>query len=381
MLESSPTTRRGPSPPAPGPAVGCGSRPGSGDARRLRPASRRAVPPPPALPPARRPVAEQRSARPARAQRGRRAAQVQHPAARPDRPDRPDRRSSRRKAGRTGRKKATLGSTSYDAAEDEPFEPDWSGSTWYGASSGTYWTINPKEYADPRKHGPEYQRRARRVIDGVEDDPTSEDATFAGEDLSGQETESGRRGASDVPASTAAGPIRTTRPPTRPTTADANAAQRGATAASAGRRRTQPVDRRQRRPPPARRRRPDREARPRVPRLGPVRDRDLVALRGDVGLQPVHRRLRRLGRDLDGADPVRRHRPVRPAAVARCDLGGRNAGRHGRGARRGVRPERRWRVAPAGRSHGRARRRARSSATSPARRSRRAGDWGWRRVP
>ena len=58
--------------------------------------------------------------------------------------------------------KATPGSTTYDAAEDEPFEPDWSGGTWYGASSGTYWTLNPKEYADPRKHGPEYQRRARR---------------------------------------------------------------------------------------------------------------------------------------------------------------------------------------------------------------------------
>ena len=54
--------------------------------------------------------------------------------------------------------KATPGSTTYDTAEDEPFEPDWSGGTWYGASSGTYWTINPKEYADPRKHGPEYQR-------------------------------------------------------------------------------------------------------------------------------------------------------------------------------------------------------------------------------
>ena len=63
--------------------------------------------------------------------------------------------------------KATPGSTTYDAAEDEPFEPEWSGGTWYGASSGTYWTINPKEYADPRKHGPEYQRRARRRLDGT----------------------------------------------------------------------------------------------------------------------------------------------------------------------------------------------------------------------
>ncbi len=58
--------------------------------------------------------------------------------------------------------KATLGSTSYDGVEG-PFEPDWRGASWYGTTSGTYWTLNPKEYADPRKHGPEYQARARRA--------------------------------------------------------------------------------------------------------------------------------------------------------------------------------------------------------------------------
>ena len=73
-------------------------------------------------------------------------------AARPGRPG----------SGRRGRPKATIGSTSYDGTENEPFEPGWSGATWYGAASGTYWTINPKEYADPRKHGPEYLARARR---------------------------------------------------------------------------------------------------------------------------------------------------------------------------------------------------------------------------
>ena len=62
--------------------------------------------------------------------------------------------------------KATPGSTTYDAA-DEPFNPEWSGASWYGTTSGTYWTINPKEYADPRKHGPEYQARARRAWTGV----------------------------------------------------------------------------------------------------------------------------------------------------------------------------------------------------------------------
>ena len=61
------------------------------------------------------------------------------------------------------RGKATLGSTSYDDADAGLVEPDWSGASWYGTTSGTYWTINPKEYADPRKHGPEYQARARRA--------------------------------------------------------------------------------------------------------------------------------------------------------------------------------------------------------------------------
>ena len=78
------------------------------------------------------------------------------------RPSGDDRRRRRRRRGRPP-DKATLGSTSYDGADAGPFEPDWGGATWYGTTSGTYWTINPKEYADPRKHGPEYQARARRA--------------------------------------------------------------------------------------------------------------------------------------------------------------------------------------------------------------------------
>jgi curved DNA-binding protein CbpA len=65
--------------------------------------------------------------------------------------------------GERRRKKATLGSTSYDDVDPGAFSPDWGGASWYGTTSGTYWTINPKEYADPRKHGPEYQARARRA--------------------------------------------------------------------------------------------------------------------------------------------------------------------------------------------------------------------------
>jgi DnaJ domain len=75
------------------------------------------------------------------------------PSARPGRSARPERPPN----------KATLGSTSYDGADAEPLDPDWGGASWYGTSSGTYWTLNPKEYADPRKHGPEYQARARRA--------------------------------------------------------------------------------------------------------------------------------------------------------------------------------------------------------------------------
>lgn len=58
--------------------------------------------------------------------------------------------------------RARLGTTTYDGvgAEDE----SWHGASWYGVSTGTYWTINPKEYADPRKHGPEYLARGRRPV-------------------------------------------------------------------------------------------------------------------------------------------------------------------------------------------------------------------------
>jgi DnaJ-like protein len=63
--------------------------------------------------------------------------------------------------GRRTTRKATLGSTSYDEAR-ESADPTWGGAAWYGPTSGEYWTVNPREYADPRKHGPEYQSRARR---------------------------------------------------------------------------------------------------------------------------------------------------------------------------------------------------------------------------
>ncbi len=65
--------------------------------------------------------------------------------------------SERSKRGRAARK-ATLGSTTYDEVGDAG-EPTWQGADWYGPVSGTYWTVNPKEYADPRKHGPEYTAR------------------------------------------------------------------------------------------------------------------------------------------------------------------------------------------------------------------------------
>jgi hypothetical protein len=69
------------------------------------------------------------------------------------------------RSGRRSTRKATMGSTSYDEARDVN-DPTWSGASWYGPSSGEYWIVNPREYADPRKHGPDYQSRARRPLDG-----------------------------------------------------------------------------------------------------------------------------------------------------------------------------------------------------------------------
>lgn len=102
------------------------------------------------------------------------------------------------------RGKATLGSTSYDGADAGPFEPDWRGASWYGTTSGTYWTINPKEYADPRKHGPEYQARARRASNARQGaGPKARDESApAGDAHSGPESP-GRDG-------TASGPTHTT---------------------------------------------------------------------------------------------------------------------------------------------------------------------------
>ncbi len=69
---------------------------------------------------------------------------------------------------RRGSRKATPGSTTYDEATEIPLDPRWEGGAWYGPSSGTYWTLNPREYADPRKHGPEYLARARRATAGAD---------------------------------------------------------------------------------------------------------------------------------------------------------------------------------------------------------------------
>lgn len=82
-----------------------------------------------------------------------------------------------------GSRKATPGSTTYDEATGMPLDPEWEGGAWYGPSSGTYWTLNPREYADPRKHGPEYLARARRAAAG--EDPADEGP--AGEGPAGED--------------------------------------------------------------------------------------------------------------------------------------------------------------------------------------------------
>jgi len=110
-------------------------------------------------------------------------------------------------ARRRTTRKATLGSTSYDDAVQEPFEPEWQGASWYGRASGTYWTLNPKEYADPRKHGPEYQERARRAsgrpADGVREDAARKDgarprAEARAEEAPAEEARAGTGGAAEA---------------------------------------------------------------------------------------------------------------------------------------------------------------------------------------
>jgi hypothetical protein len=73
-----------------------------------------------------------------------------------------------------------MGSTSYDEAR-EPTDATWSGASWYGPSSGEYWIVNPREYADPRKHGPGYQQRARRSATG--DGPTGAEVFDADDEV------------------------------------------------------------------------------------------------------------------------------------------------------------------------------------------------------
>jgi hypothetical protein len=83
----------------------------------------------------------------------------------PSRPAPAPRRSApqpRPKADAQGGASARPGSTTYDGATEG--EPVWDGAAWVGADSGTYWTVNPREYADPRKHGPEYRARGRRPV-------------------------------------------------------------------------------------------------------------------------------------------------------------------------------------------------------------------------
>lgn len=137
-----------------------------------RPMGMAGASPPPAGPAAASPTAEPWRADPAKARAARDRARSGRssragaggPRARPSGPSGTAGTSgtSGPRGGRRGTRKATLGSTSYDEARD-PGDATWSGASWYGPSSGEYWIINPREYADPRKHGPEYQSRARRM--------------------------------------------------------------------------------------------------------------------------------------------------------------------------------------------------------------------------
>ncbi len=127
-------------------------------------------------------------------------------------------------SGATGRRrntrKATMGSTSYDEARD-PNDPTWSGASWYGPSTGEYWIINPREYADPRKHGPEYQSRARRMA-GAGEAGSAPDAAIGGPEAAGDWTAS--EGAFETAPEDAPAPAAARRSGTRPRAASASTA-------------------------------------------------------------------------------------------------------------------------------------------------------------
>jgi hypothetical protein len=104
-----------------------------------------------------------------------------------------------------------MGSTSYDEARD-PADATWSGASWYGPSTGEYWIVNPREYADPRKHGPDYQQRARRPLQDREADALSDadavpGAADAADAAAAASAEAAARGADSTPSAEASTPV------------------------------------------------------------------------------------------------------------------------------------------------------------------------------
>lgn len=101
---------------------------------------------------------------------------------------------------RRGTKKATFGSTTYDEAHEVgPTDTSWSGAAWYGPTSGEYWQVNPREYADPRKHGPGYIARAAERAAAAAERRARRDVETAAEPVTTP------RGASPRPSAAAAG--------------------------------------------------------------------------------------------------------------------------------------------------------------------------------
>jgi hypothetical protein len=114
-----------------------------------------------------------------------------------------------------------MGSTSYDEARD-PADATWSGASWYGPSTGEYWIVNPREYADPRKHGPDYQQRARRPLhewgsgsQGIDEPATMADAAAEGADAAPEPTTTAGSSARLDPAEAATARDRRARPTPR----------------------------------------------------------------------------------------------------------------------------------------------------------------------
>ena len=111
-----------------------------------------------------------------------------------------------------------MGSTSYDEARDAS-DPRWAGASWYGPTTGEYWIVNPREYADPRKHGPGYSGRVRSGPADAADEGSAADGVH-GEAAPAAGAVPAAAGAAPAAAGSAPPPRTTAAPASSPAASD-----------------------------------------------------------------------------------------------------------------------------------------------------------------